>query len=319
MKYSFVVPIYNDGHLAREFCLQYEKMARSFISEPGLKDNIELIFVNDGSRDDSFSKLLEVAKEFEFVKVLNLSRNFGQHIALTAGYEHALGDFVGMLNVDCEDPPSEIPRLIDFMVKHNFDIVTSLRTNRKTSVMNYLTSISFHFFMNALTGAQFPVNCSTLRVMNRKFTNAYCQLSERERYLPGLEWWIGFKHGYIEIKQQKSLKQLSSYNFLKRLRFALRTIISFSDLPLKFSILLGFFVAIAGFFLSIFLIFSKLFWVDYQPGYTSTLCAVILLGGLQISVIGVVGIYVGRILVEVQKRPIYLVKDYINFQTGEKK
>lgn len=309
IKYSFVVPIYNDGYLAERFCKEFEQVFKKYLTIENIENAVELIFVNDGSKDNSIQILREVCNKFRFVKAIDLSKNFGQHIALTCGYNNATGEFVGMLNADMEDPPDQITLLLDHFQHNEVDIVTGLYKERKTSLLNKLTSLLFNYFLNLLTGHKVPLNVSTLRIMNRKFVNAYNTLSEKTRYLPGLEIWLGFKHGYVEITHQKRSQGKSSYNIRKRLFMAFDTIISFSDLPLKICVLLGTLIVFAGFILTAILIIQKIFFIDYQPGYTTTVSLTIFIGGIQLLFMGLASLYIGRILKEVQNRPLYIIRE----------
>jgi len=313
MLYSLIVPIYNDGFLAEVFCLAYEKEFVGFLKKSNIEEDTELIFVNDGSSNNSIDYLVKLSKEKNFVKVIDLSRNFGQHIALSCGYKNATGKYVGMLNVDMQEPPSEIPKLLIFMKENDFDIVYGLFDERKTSFMNRITSKSFAFILNYLTNSKMPLNVTTLRIMNRKFVDAYNSLSEKSRYIPGLETWLGFKNGYLPIIHNERKVGKSSYNFSARLKIALESIISFSDYPLRLIVGFGFLVASIGFILTIFLLFSKVFFINYQAGYTTTISLITFLGGIQIMVIGFTSLYIGRILKEVQNRPLYIINEKFNF------
>jgi glycosyltransferase involved in cell wall biosynthesis len=313
MLYSFIVPIYNDGFLAEAFSIEYEKIFQKYIGKENIENEVELIFVNDGSSNDSMNYLVKLSKEKKFIKVIDLSRNFGQHIALSCGYKNASGKYVGMLNVDMQEPPSEIPKLLNFMIESKFDIVYGLAEERKTSMVNRFTSKSFAFVLNFLTKSNMPLNVTTLRIMNRKFVDTYNSLTEKSRYIPGLETWIGFKHGYLPIIHKEREVGKSSYNFKKRLLMAIDSIISFSDYPLRLIVGLGSLIAVLGFLMTIFLMTSKVFFIDYQAGYTSTVSLITFLGGIQIMVIGFASLYIGRILKEVQNRPLYIINEKINF------
>ena len=313
MKYSIVVPIYNDGLLAESFCIEFEKVFKMYLKKKDIEYDTELIFVNDGSKNNSFDCLLKLSQEKKFVKIIDLSRNFGQHIALSCGYKYAKGEFVGMLNVDMQDPPSEIPRLLDYIKQENYDIVFGLADERKTSFINRLTSKYFAILLNYLTKSNTPLNVTTLRIMNRKFIDSYNALTEKTRYIPGLETWLGFKHGYLNIVHKEREFGVSSYNFRKRFTMAMESIISFSDFPLRLIVGFGCFIALMGFILTIFLMVSKLFFINFQPGYTTTISLITFLGGIQIMVIGFASLYIGRILKEVQNRPLYIINDLINF------
>jgi dolichol-phosphate mannosyltransferase len=313
MKYSFVVPIFNDGYLAAEFCKVYQETFRQFLRTNELNQAVELIFVNDGSKDNSTELLEKLIADFGFVKVIELSRNFGQHIALSCGYHHARGEYVGMLNVDMEDPPSEIPKLLTYIHETDFDIVLGIRPKRNSDFLIKITSYLFNAFLNKLTGYNVPTNVATLRVMNRKFVNAYNSLVEKSRYLPGLENWLGFKHGYKEIKHARRSSGKSSYSFSGRLKMAIESILSFSDLPLRLITSFGFIIAILGFIMIAGIIIEKLFFIDFQAGYASTLAAIVFFSGIQVIVIGTSSLYIGRILKEVQNRPLYVIRNKYNF------
>jgi dolichol-phosphate mannosyltransferase len=317
MRYSFIVPIYNDAYLAESFCINFESVFQEYTIEKEISNQVELIFVNDGSKNNSLDLLIDLSTKFRFVKVINLSRNFGQHIALSCGYQYAKGDYVGMLNVDQQDPPSELIKLIDFMKSHNHDIVFGLADRRKTSFINRLTSNIFNYLLNFLTRSKTPLNVTTARVMNRKFTDAYNLLSEKTRYLPGLENWLGFSHGYLPIKHTERAVGKSSYNFKKRLDMAIESILSFSDYPLRLITTFGFVISVVGFLVTIILLFAKLFFMDFQPGFATTISLITFFAGIQILVIGVASLYIGRILKEVQNRPLFIVRDKYNFGNSD--
>ncbi len=250
-----------------------------------------------------------VLPRFPFARLVELSRNFGHHVALSAGYRHARGRYVGMLNVDMEDPPDQIPLLLEVLEKGEADIVHGLYQHRDVPWMNRITSRGFNAVLNWLTGYTVPPASTTLRIMNRRFVDAYNGLTEKSRYIPGLEFWLGFRHAYVPMRHQRRQQGTSSYNFRRRLRLATEAIISFSDLPLKMAAMAGMVIALVGLLMALFLVLSKLFVRDYQAGYTSTIAVIVFLGGVQILVVGLASIYIGRILREVQNRPLYIVRE----------
>jgi glycosyltransferase involved in cell wall biosynthesis len=312
-EYSFIVPIYNDAYLAEEFCIDFEKEFSKFLNEENISQSVELIFVNDGSKNDSIITLKILVAKFPFVKVVDLSRNFGQHIALSCGYKLAQGNFVGMLNVDQQEPVSEIFILLNHFKNNDVDIVYGLRGFRNSSWKDKATSYIFNIVLNKLTGNKTPLNIATIRIMNRRFTDAYNSLTEKSRYIPGLEAWLGFKQDYVNVIHQERKNGISSYNFKKRLLMAIDSIISFSDLPLKLIAVFGICIAFVGFGLTFYLFLTKLFFIQYQPGYTSTVSIITFVGGVQIMVTGLAALYIGRILKEVQNRPLYIIREKINF------
>jgi dolichol-phosphate mannosyltransferase len=312
-----VVPIYKDGDLADTFCSEFDQVFRAHLRADDISESIEVIFVNDGSPDDSAEALRRVCAKWRFAKAVTLSRNFGQHVALSCGYEHARGDFVASLNVDMQDPPSELVKLLECAEKGDADIVIGLRRKRRDSFSKRFTSVLFHFVLSKLTGYWIPTNMATVRVMNRKFVDAYNSLSEKSRFLPGLEGWLGFRRDYVEIEHAERKVGKSSYNFTKRLLMALDSIISFSDLPLRMVVLLGSCIAFVGLCLTVALVIQKLFFVDLQAGYTSTVAIIVFFGGVQMFVVGLASLYVGRILKEVQNRPLYIVQERIGFESDQ--
>jgi dolichol-phosphate mannosyltransferase len=309
MKYSFVVPIYNDGELADDLCRELEKVFRAYTGLTDIRDEVEIVFVDDGSREKSLVALKKACDDHPFTRVVALARNFGQHVAISAGYKHARGAYVGLLNVDQEDPPDQLVVLLDVLKAKDFDIVGGVYDTRNIPIGQKITSYLFNTVMNRLTGYEAPINASTARVMTRRFVDEYNALTERSRYIPGLERWLGFKYGYAPVRHQRRRVGKSSYNFKRRLRLAIDSIISFSDFPLRLAVKFGFGVAVLGVLLVVGLIVDRLFFRVFQQGWVSTIVAIVLMGGVQIMVTGLVSLYVGRILVEVQARPLFVVRE----------
>ena len=315
--YSFVVPIYEDGYLAQSFCEALRTAMQRMLGVRDIEELVEVIFVNDGSRNNSQEQLIAASRKFPFVKVIELSRNFGQHVAVSCGYRFASGRYVGMINADQQDPPDQISIVLAGLEEGNYDIAVGLRSQRGESLMNSLTSRAFHTALNLLTGAKTPVNAASLRIMTRPFVDAYNVLSEKTPFIPGLENWLGFRHGYVPIRHQRRKLGKSSYTFRKRWRMAVESIIGFSDLPLRFAATLGFCITCVGMLLNAGLILNRLFFTSYVPGYTSTISVVVFLGGLNLMFLGLVSLYVGRILREVQGRPRFIVKSFERFSFSE--
>ncbi len=313
VKYSFVVPIYRDGALANDFCLEFEKVFRKYTGRRDVHNVAEVIFVNDGSPNDSIEHLRTVCKTHRFARAIDLSRNFGQHVALAAGFTHARGEFIGSLNVDMEDPPDQIPVILEEFNQRDCDVIFGLRKKRHSPWMVRLTSMVFHWVLNKLTGYKYPLNIATLRVMNRRFTDAYVQFREKTPFLDGLQFWLGFKRGYVEVTHQPRKQGKSSYNFRRRFGMALDSIISFSDLPLRMTVSAGLFIALCGFLYMLAVILQKLFVTEFQAGYPALVSIIITIGGVQMAVIGVASLYIGRILKEVQDRPLFVVREKIGF------
>jgi glycosyltransferase involved in cell wall biosynthesis len=310
IKYSFVVPIYKDGALAGEFCEEFQRVFRGYLGKDAIEDDVEVIFVNDGSPNDSYAILRDqVCPRFAFAKAIDLSRNFGQPVAISAGYRHARGQYVGTLNVDMEDPPAELIPLLEAIQSGEFDFVGGRYKSRDVPLMNKVTSNLFSRLLNRLTGYAVPLDMASSRVMNRRFVDEYNRLTETSRYIPALESWMGFRRGWVMISHQRRTRGTSSYDFKRRMLMALDAIVSFSDLPLKMVAASGMLIAAVGFAMMALLIVGKLFFTDFRPGFTSTVSVIVFMGGVQIIVTGVASLYIGRILREAQGRPLYIVRD----------
>lgn len=309
MLYSFVVPIYNDGALARDFCIEMKAVFRRYLGHDDLARDLEVIFVDDGSSNNSPQLLKEVCDEFAFAKCMLLSRNFGQHIATSAGYRAASGDYVGTLNVDMEEPPRFLPDVLDALKLGDHDIAGGEHQGRPVGFHTRLTSYLFTTVMNRLTGYKTPINATTMRIMTRSAVDVYNGFTEKSRYIPGLENWLGLRYTRVPIEQQPRKAGKSSYNFRRRLRMAYSSVISFSDFPLRLAVKFGLLVAGLGMLLAVGLILQKWLGPSLLPGFTSTFVLIVFLGGVQIAITGVASLYIGRILAEVQQRPLFVVRE----------
>ncbi len=302
MKYSIVIAIYNDGYLASAMC---EQVDRVFALISGEK---ELIFVNDGSVDNSLLMLTDVAKAFNFVRVIELSRNFGQHSALACGFREAKGELIIRMNVDQQDPLTELPKLLKIMEEEDVDMVVGQYVIRRSPVTSIVSSFLYFRVFRFLTGLNVPVNTSAMRVMNRRFIDAYNNLTEKSRFPQGLDLWLGFRQRYVEIEHRERSDRHSSYTFIKRFNLAIEGILYFSDRPIRILTFFGFFIASLGFILGMVLVLNKLMWNQLLPGYTSLIVLGLVTFGIQLTSLGLIGLYVGRIFREVQNRPLYLVR-----------
>ena len=309
MKYSIVVSIYCDGYLAEALCKELLRVFSTYIKKDSLHDDVELIFVNDGSHDGSLDILLGLRKRFDFVRIIDLSRNFGQHQAIACGIHETRGEVVLRMNVDMQDHPSEIPKLLDAINEGNYDLVVGQYSARKSPIWNKITAHIYFLLFRYLTGFDAPQNTSPLRAMNRRFVDAYNSLTEKSRFPQGLDQWLGFRHKYIEIEHRERADKRSSYNFWSRLKLATNGILYFSDRPLQLVAFGGFILAIAGIVLAVYIVTERLLGIDYLPGYASLAATGLIAFGIQLGCTGLVGLYIGKIFKEVQNRPLYVVRE----------
>ena len=312
-KYSLVVPIYKDAYFADKFCLEVKAVFENLVHTEKISSYLELIFVSDGGGIKDENIIESLCKKYTFVNAIFLSRNFGQHIAISAGFDVSKGDYIIMTNVDQQEPVSQIPIFLNFIENNNVDIVYGLRKKRSGPFLEKVSSHLFARFFNFLIKGDSHLlkNLATTRVMTRKYINSYALLTEKDRYLPGLENWIGFDRGYVNIEHFNRNLGKSSYNLRKRLKMAFNAVLTFSDYPLKIIVFIGFLISLFGFVFVLKIVYDVLNNVDYQIGYPSILSSIILFSGLIILLIGISSIYIGKILLESKRRPLYIVKKSI--------
>ncbi len=300
---SLILPIYNEEPLIPEL------LERSIAALSGTGSNFEIICVDDGSTDNSLGILLKIHKQKPSVKVLSLSRNFGLQAALTAGIEHARGDYVVLMDADLQDPPELIAGMYQKMQTGNYDIINARRISRKEKYHKRLLIQSFHFLFNRISGLKNIQHVGNFSMFNRTALKGLLELKEKIRYLPGLRSYIGFRQGEIEYhradrpagKSRTSLKWLFS--------MSADAIYSFSRIPLKACLYLGILGVVVFFLAGAYVIVAKIF--DFAViGWSSTLLSIYFLGSIQLTFMGVIGEYIFRIYKESQNRPIYLVRKF---------
>lgn len=313
---SIVVPIYNDGHLANALCLELQSIFSRYFKTENLSDKLEVLFVNDGSRNDSLALLLKARESFGFVRVINLSRNFGQQAALSCGYWHSRGRKTAVLDVDMEDHPRFLPEMLDKMAFDDASICQGVRVQRNNSVFNNLSSTLFKKVLYQSIQSDVPINHSTLRIFDRKAIEAFKRFNESGRFVPGIELLIGFKRTYVSVEHTVSDKP-SSYNFRRRFRLALDALIGFSDLPMKAMTLISLLLFSAGISHAAFFIIRKLLGGTALLGWTSVMSVLLIGFGILGFCLSVLGLYLVRILREVQHRPLFIIDSFFE-QSGGK-
>ena len=271
----------------------------------------EIIFINDGSTDNTLNVLLKAKSKNPQIRILNLSRNFGKEAALTAGLEHAMGEVVIPIDADLQHPPEII---IEFIKKweDGFDVVVGKRTVRTgEGVIKKLTAKYFYKFHNQISDVEIPYNVGDFRLMSRKVIEALKRLPENERFMKGLFAWVGFNTAVVEYEQAPRAAGKTSYNGWKLWDFALDGITSFSTLPLRIWMYIGFLISFLSFLYGSAIVINTLILGVDTPGYASMITVILFLGGIQLIGIGILGEYIGRIYKETKKRPLYIIeKEY---------
>ena len=276
----------------------------------------ELIVVDDGSTDETPQILAEIAREDSRVRIISLSRNFGHQTAITAGLDHAAGNVVVMIDADLQDPPELIASMLDHW-RAGSDVVYATRTDRTgESKFKLKTAEWFYRIMGRLSDVPLAANAGDFRLLDRRALDALLTMRERNRYLRGMTSWVGFTQTALPYSRAARHAGATKYPIRKMVRFALDAIASFSNVPLQIATVAGFAFAMLAFLAIPVAIVFRIFGA-FVPGVTTTVVAVLLLGGIQLMAIGMIGEYVGRIYDEVKRRPLYVVRERTNVGAAE--
>jgi glycosyltransferase involved in cell wall biosynthesis len=306
--YSIVIPVYNEAEVLPSL---YDRLTRVM---EGLVESYEIIFVNDGSQDDSSLLLRDFRARDERVKFLSFSRNFGHQIAITAGLDYSSGQAAVVMDADLQDPPEVIPQLIEQWRK-GYDIVFAVRAKRQgEGLFKRATAAIFYRLFRHMTATQIPLDAGDYRLMSRRAVEALQSIRERNRFIRGLAGWIGFRQTSVTFVRDVRQAGETKYPLKKMMRFALNGLLSFSLVPLQLASYLGFLISSIGFFYIVYAIGLKLFTDRVVLGWTSVMVAVLFLGGVQLVSLGIIGEYIGRIYEEVKQRPLYVVDEAKGFE-----
>lgn len=302
MKISLVVPVFNEEEAIPIF---YEAINSADFLKPY---HIEIVFINDGSKDRTEFLINELAKNDKNVIALSFTRNFGKEPALFAGLEYATGDAIIPIDVDLQDPIEIIPELIEKW-QEGYDVVLAKRVDRSSdSKLKRLSAELFYKLHNKISKPTIEENVGDFRLMSREVVENIKQLSERNLFMKGILSWVGGKTTIAEYTRAERSAGTTKFNGWKLWNLALEGITSFSTAPLRIWTYLGFFVASVAFLYAIYMMIDKLFFGNPVPGYPSLLVSILFLGGIQLIGIGVLGEYIGRIYTETKQRPKYILK-----------
>lgn len=273
----------------------------------------ELIFVNDGSQDGTLQLLKGIALADKNVKVIDFSRNFGHQIAVTAGVFHSQGDATVIIDADLQDPPCVIEQMVEKW-KQGYDVVYAKRKKRKgETLFKLLTAKCFYRFLHYMAEIEIPLDTGDFRLMDRKVVEAFKKMPERNRFVRGMVSWVGFDQTYVEYERDERYAGTTKYPLKKMLRFATDGIISFSTKPLKIVRTLGFLTIFVAILLLGYSLAAKFITHTVVSGWTSLMVAITFFSGVQLFSIGLLGEYIARIYDESRQRPLYIIKEKINF------
>lgn len=300
---SIVTPVFNEVEVIELF---YERVRRVMAALDSMA--YELIFVDDGSTDGSYEKLVALANSDADTKIIKFSRNFGHQIAITAGIDLAKGDAVVVIDADLQDPPEVIKAFIEKW-QEGYDVVYGVRTKRDgESKMKLLTAAAFYRLLHRIIKLDIPVDVGDFRLMSRRVVDEFMKLREKDRFVRGLVSWVGFKQTGVQYLRDKRLAGQTKFPYRKMIKFALDGITSFSNFPLKLASWLGYFTSFLALLYLCSVFVQKALGYTVQ-GWATIMVAVLFIGGIQLISIGIIGEYVGRIFNETKQRPLYVIDE----------
>ncbi|HUI09558.1 MAG TPA: glycosyltransferase family 2 protein [Bacteroidota bacterium] len=304
--YSVIIPVYNEEQTIPEL---YARLAAA--ASP-LDAPVEIVFVDDGSRDRSYELLASLHGRDARVKVLRLSRNFGHQIAISAGLEAAQGDAVVLMDGDLQDPPELLPAMVNRW-KEGFAVVYTVKKSRRENPLKRFAFTSFYRILHTLSSIQIPMDAGNFSLLDRRVVDVLRAMPERNRYISGLRAWAGFPQTSVAYDRDPRFAGKPQMSLGRLVHLALDGIFSFSNVPLRLAIYIGLLTAALAFAGALYVVYAKLFTDRAILGWASTILSVLFVGGMILVTLGVIGEYISRIYEEVKKRPLYVVRDRIGF------
>lgn len=305
LKISVVIPVYKGEEFLKELT---ERILASCVNS---FDETEIILVNDASPDNSLAVIESLCRQHSNIMGINLSRNFGQHYAITAGLRHSSGDWISVMDCDLQDQPEEIPNLFA-KTKEGYDIVMAQRKQRNDSKLKKLSSWLFYKVFGYLTDSRQDPSIANFGIYNRKAIDAVLAMGDGIRYFPTMIQWVGFRRTNLEVKHSGRASGKSSYNLHKLLKLAFNNMIAFSDKPLYLTIVFGFSIVVFSFVLGLYYLLTYLAGDIEVSGFTTLVISISFFSGIIIAILGILGIYLGKTFDQVKDRPVYIIDRIIN-------
>ena len=302
---SIVSPVYRGEKMVAEL------VRRNVESVSTITDDYEIILVNDASPDNSWDEIVKQCENNPKVKGINLSRNFGQHYAITAGLHYAKGDWVVVMDCDLQDRPEEIPNLY-CKAQEGYEIVYARRVVKHVGWWKRFSSLAFHRAFDWLSGSKTDPTIANYGIFRHDVIAEYNRIPQQARSFGSIIGVLGFHIGYVDVEQAESARGVSSYTLRKWLKHSFNIIISNTNRPLRMAVGLGFGMAAVSFLLAVYDLIAKWIGVIQVPGYTTTVFSIWFVGGLLLFVMGVLGLYIGKIFDQVKGHPLFVVRDVVN-------
>ena len=299
---TIVVPCFNEESSVEIFFKEIKKILNKY--------NYEIIFVNDGSKDNTLANIKKLAKDNSNIKYISFSRNFGKESALYAGLKNSKGDMVCIMDVDLQDPPELLPQMIELIETEDCDIIATRRVTRAGEPkIRSLFARLFYKVFNKISRIDLVDGARDYRLMTRQVVDSVLELNEYNRFSKGLFQWVGYETKWLEYENIERVSGETSWSFFGLFSYSLEGILAFTTVPLSISTFFGIMLSIVAFILIIFIILKNLLFSDPVAGWTSTICVILLLGGIQLFSIGILGKYLEKTYIEIKNRPIFIIKE----------
>ncbi len=303
---SIIVPCYNEEESVNLFYDKIKEVIATLLNDY----SFEIIFVNDGSKDDTLTNIKTLANLDSAVKYISFSRNFGKESALYAGLDKSMGDYVVVIDVDLQDPPELIVDMLEIVEHEDYDIVATRRTSREGEpIVRSFFARLFYRLINSISDVKLVDGARDYRLMTRQVVDAILELCEYNRFSKGLFNWVGFNTKWLEFENIQRSAGSSSWSFWSLFNYSIEGIVAFTTIPLSISTFLGIIFSIVSFIMIIVLVLRKILYSNPVAGWTSTVSIILLLGGIQLLSIGVLGKYLEKTYIETKNRPIYIIKE----------
>ncbi|HEY1172962.1 MAG TPA: glycosyltransferase family 2 protein [Verrucomicrobiae bacterium] len=305
-KLGLIIPCYNEEEVLPKLLAGLEKM------QEGTDMHLNILFIDDGSKDRTFELISEAALKNRSIACLRFSRNFGHQVAVAAGLRYVEGDVIGVLDADLQDPPEVMLKMVDKWAE-GFDVVYGVRQNRKEGVMLRGAYALFYRLLKRVANVELPLDAGDFCVMDRRVVDCLKRMPEHAAFIRGLRGWVGFKQTGFPYDRAARAGGESKYGFSKLLNLAVQGLVSFSSVPLRLATWFGLFASAVGFCLMIWALVSALVLDKVPPGWASLAVMVLFFGGVQLLVMGIIGEYVGRIFDEVKNRPHFIIDSSVGW------
>ena len=306
---SIVVPCYNEQEVLPLFYAEITKVMAQ-IKEKHSDTEFELLFINDGSKDETLKKLRELAVKDKRVRYISFSRNFGKEAGMYAGLQNSKGNYVVVMDADLQHPPAFIPQMYEYVLSGEYDCATTRRVSREgESKIRSWFSRKFYKVMNKISQTEIVDGAQDFRFMTRQMVDAILSMKEYNRFSKGIFSWVGFRTKYMPYENIERAAGNTTWSFKSLFKYSLEGIFAFSTAPLSISSFLGILSCIIAFIMIIIIVIKWLAFGDPVQGYTTTICVLLMMGGLQLFCIGILGQYLSKTYMESKKRPIYLIHE----------